>query len=73
MSDYHVDIFYSEEGRGNIADIPDLPHCSGFGKSPAAALAELSVARESWLAAAHAAGRPTPAPRHRPAIYQVET
>jgi len=28
MKDYHVNIFYSEEDGGYIADIPDLPGCS---------------------------------------------
>lgn len=71
MSDYHINIFYSEEDGGYIADIPDLPHCSAFGATPAEALAELSVAREAWLASARAAGKPVPAPRYRPAIYQA--
>ena len=28
MSDYHINIFYSEEDGGYIADIPDLDSCS---------------------------------------------
>ncbi len=31
MSDYHINIFYSEEDGGYIADIPDLDSCSAFG------------------------------------------
>ena len=31
MKDYHIDIFFSEEDEGYIADIPDLALCSGFG------------------------------------------
>jgi hypothetical protein len=27
MKDYHINIFYSEEDEGYIADIPDLVHC----------------------------------------------
>lgn len=34
MSDYHINIFFSEEDDGYIADIPDLAHCSAFGISP---------------------------------------
>jgi len=26
MADYHINIFYSEEDGGYIADIPDLDH-----------------------------------------------
>jgi len=70
MRDYHINIFYSEEDEGYIADIPDLPMCSAFGASPAEALAELEQARAAWLEAARDAGKPIPAPRYRPAIYQ---
>ena len=31
MKDYHINIFYSDEDEGYIADIPDLHHCSAFG------------------------------------------
>jgi predicted RNase H-like HicB family nuclease len=30
MKDYHINIFYSEEDGGYIADTPDLAHCSAF-------------------------------------------
>ncbi len=39
MKDYHVNIFYSQDDEGYIADIPDLEACSAFGATPAAALA----------------------------------
>ena len=38
MKDYHINIFYSEEDGGYIADIPDLESCSAFGKTPQEAL-----------------------------------
>ena len=31
MSDYHINVFYSAEDDGYIADIPDLKSCSAFG------------------------------------------
>ena len=34
MSDYHINIFYSDEDGGYIADIPDLPSCSAFVNGP---------------------------------------
>ncbi len=42
MKDYHVNVFYSEEDEGYLADIPDLKHCSAFGKTPEKALREAS-------------------------------
>jgi predicted RNase H-like HicB family nuclease len=71
MKDYHINIFYSEEDDGYIADIPDLKMCSAFGKTPAKALAELEIAKAAWLEAARAEGKPIPKPRYRPAIYQA--
>ena len=41
MSDYHINLFYSEEDGGYIADIPDLKSCSAFGKTPEDALREV--------------------------------
>jgi predicted RNase H-like HicB family nuclease len=71
MKDYHINIFYSDEDEGYIADIPDLEFCSAFGETPAEALAEVEIAKTMWLEAARAAGKPIPQPRYRPAIYQV--
>ncbi|MGB5891542.1 MAG: type II toxin-antitoxin system HicB family antitoxin, partial [Thermoanaerobaculia bacterium] len=71
MSDYHLNIFYSEEDKSYIADIPDLEACSAFGSTPDEALVEVKKAKEAWLAAAREAGKPIPSPRYRPAIYQT--
>ncbi len=71
MSDYHINIFYSEEDQGYIADIPDLQACSAFGETPEEALREALQAKKLWLEAAKAEGKPIPSPRYRPAIYEV--
>ncbi|MFQ5707480.1 MAG: type II toxin-antitoxin system HicB family antitoxin [bacterium] len=71
MKDYHINVFYSEEDEGYVADIPDLKHCSAFGDSPEAALKEVLKAKEAWLAAARSSKKPIPEPRYRPLIYQV--
>ena len=71
MSDYHINIFYSDEDHSYVADIPDLEYCSAFGATPQDALAEVELAKEAWLVAAREAGKEIPPPRYRPAIYQV--
>ena len=71
MKDYHINIFYSKEDGGYIADIPDLEACSAFGSTPAEALAQVELAKTAWLEAAREAGKPIPQPRYRPAIYQI--
>lgn len=71
MRDYHINIFYSDEDNGYIADIPDLAHCSAFGSTPQEALAQALIAKNAWLEAAKAEGKPIPRPKYRPAIYQL--
>ena len=71
MNRYHINIFYSEEDGGYIADIPDLESCSAFGETPEQALAQVEVAMKSWLEAAREAGKPVPPARYRPVIYQA--
>jgi predicted RNase H-like HicB family nuclease len=71
MRDYHINIFFSEEDGGYIADIPDLVSCSAFGETPEQALAELARARTAWLEAARKNSKPIPEPRYRPLIYQA--
>ena len=71
MSDYHINIFYSKEDGGYIADIPDLDSCSAFGETPEQALREVKIAKKAWLKAARQAGKPIPLPRYRPVIYQA--
>lgn len=71
MKDYHVNVFYSEEDDGYIADIPDLKFCSAFGSTLEEAVREVESAKTAWLEAARAEGKPIPRPRYRPVIYRV--
>ena len=71
MKDYHINVFYSEEDAGYIADIPDLKHCSAFGSTPQEALLEVLKAKEAWLKSARSKGKPVPKPRYHPLIYVV--
>ena len=71
MKDYHINIFYSEEDGGYIADIPDLEVCSAFGATPDEALKQVELAKIAWLAAALAEGKSIPQPKYKPVIYQV--
>jgi predicted RNase H-like HicB family nuclease len=68
---YHINIFYSDEDNGYIADIPDLQYCSAFGETPEEALTEVLVAQRLWLESAREHGQPIPPARYRPLIYQV--
>jgi predicted RNase H-like HicB family nuclease len=71
MKDYHINIFYSDEDEGYIADIPDLESCSAFGETPEDALHEVQIAKSAWIASATELGKAVPLPRYRPIIYQA--
>ncbi len=71
IKDYHINIFYSEEDKAYIADIPDFEMCSACGETPEEALKQVLVARDAIIETMRAKGQPIPAPRYRPAIYQL--
>ena len=71
--DYHINIFYSSEDEGYIADIPDLKYCSAFGETPEEALKEVLIAKQAWLEVAEEKGKPIPRANYKPIIYQVAT
>ena len=60
MKDYHINIFYSNEDKGYIADILDLEACSAFGKTPQEALKEVQIAKVAWLKSAREAKNQSP-------------
>jgi len=69
MKDYHINIFYSEEDEGYIADIPDLKYCSAFASPVEEAVYEVLIAKTTWLEAAKIPAKPTLSPR-RPHILK---
>lgn len=66
---YHINIFYSDEDRCYVADVPDLEFCSAFGDTPEEAAREIQVAMDGWIETARDTGVPVPRPRYSPAIY----
>ena len=66
MKDYHINVFYSEEDEGYVADIPDLKYCSAFGESPEEALPEVLRAKDVWSESARTHGKSVPEPHYRP-------
>ncbi len=71
MKDYHINVFYSQEDGGYIADVPDLKSCSAFGLTPEEALHEVLIAKKAWLACARKLKKHIPKPLYRPAIYAI--
>jgi predicted RNase H-like HicB family nuclease len=66
---YHINLFWSDEDRCWIADVPDLRPCSAHGNSRREAIANIHDAIEGWLAVARDRNMAIPEPRYRPAIY----
>jgi predicted RNase H-like HicB family nuclease len=71
MSDYHINVLWSDEDDCYIADIPDLKYCSAHGSTPQEALAEVLIAKDLWLEDARDKGDGVPPPRYRPVIYEA--
>jgi len=61
---YHINVFYSEEDGGFIAEVPDLDGVSAFGDTPSEAVAEVEQVIDLWIDAAEKAGRTIPEPRY---------
>ena len=64
---------FCEDDEGYIADIPDLKYCSAFGETQIEALQELGLAKQVWIEAAKADGKPVPPPTYQPIIYQLKS
>lgn len=62
MTRYPLEIFWSDEDKGFIAEAPDLPGCSAWGATEDKAAREAQRAIAAWLEAARAAGRDIPSP-----------
>jgi predicted RNase H-like HicB family nuclease len=66
VTEYLITVFWSDEDRLWVADIPDLKYCSAFGDNPMDALREVLQAKDAWLESAREHGDPIPPPRARP-------
>lgn len=59
---YPIEVFWSDEDKGYIAVMPDLPGCSAWGESEEEALREAQDAAQAWIKAAKKAGKVIPSP-----------
>jgi predicted RNase H-like HicB family nuclease len=62
---YRIEIFWSDEDGGYIANVPALRYCSAFGESYEEALREVLVAMELHLDTLRELDRPIPDPEGR--------
>ncbi len=62
---FEVIIYWSEDDRAFIAEVPELPGCAADGKTHRDALRNVEVVIEEWLETARDLGRPIPKPKGR--------
>jgi predicted RNase H-like HicB family nuclease len=69
MTDYHINVSYSERDGGYIADIPDPKSCSAFAATAEEPVREVVAAGVAGLKAAISGRKKLQEPRCRPALY----
>ena len=65
MSKYEIIIYWSDEDKAFIAEVPELPGCAAAGATKQAALKNVDAVIEEWIATAQELGRPIPEPKGR--------
>lgn len=62
---YEIVIYWSEEDKAFIAEVPELPGCAADGATYTEALANVDVIIQEWIEMAKELGRPIPEPKGR--------
>jgi len=63
MSRYEVIIYWSEEDKALIAEVPELPGCAADGRTYQEAIANIEVVIQEWIETARELGRAIPMPK----------
>jgi predicted RNase H-like HicB family nuclease len=69
MNRYEIIIFWSDEDKAYVADVPELPGCMAHGDSYESALANVKEAMRHWIETANEFGDPIPEPNARRLAY----
>jgi predicted RNase H-like HicB family nuclease len=65
MYKYELIIYWSEEDKAFIAEVPELPGCAADGATYRDALKNVEIVIQEWIETARELGRSIPAPRGR--------
>lgn len=65
MIKYELIIYYSEEDKAFIVEVPELPGCMADGKTYQEALANAETIISEWIETAKELGRPVPTAKGR--------
>ncbi len=69
MDKFEIIIFWSDEDRAFVADVPELPGCMAHGNTHEEALASAKAAMHLWIDTATEFGDPIPQPKGRRLTY----
>ena len=64
-SKYEIIMFWSDEDKAFVAEVPELPGCMADGKTHQEALANAEQVIQEWIETAKELGRSVPEPRGR--------
>lgn len=62
---YEIILYWSEEDRAYIAEVPELPGCAADGKTYKQALANVEMVIDEWIETAKELKRSIPEPKGR--------
>jgi predicted RNase H-like HicB family nuclease len=62
---YEIIIYWSDEDRSFIAEVPELPGCAADGATYKEAIANVETVIHEWIETAQEVGRTVPEPRGR--------
>ncbi len=65
MIRYEMIVYWSEEDRAFIVEVPELPGCMADGPTYQSAIANAEQIVQEWLDTARELGRPIPEPKGR--------
>ena len=65
MSKYEIIIFWSDEDKSFIAEVPELPGCMADGKTYQKALSNAEIIINEWIETARELGREIPRAKGR--------
>ena len=66
---YEIIIYWSDEDKVFIADVPELPGCMAHGDTPELALANIQDAMRLWIDTAREFGDAVPEPKGRRLMF----
>ena len=65
MNRYEIIIYWSDEDKAFIAEVPELPGCQADGLTYQEALQNVETMTREWIETARELGRPIPEPKGR--------